>query len=87
VELDIVDKVINDLKSYNRSLVYEDTALARQIEDYLKKRESIDKKKQNSQSEETEVATVEETSSKISDDFFDRPPDYLFEDEKVVLDY
>jgi hypothetical protein len=33
------------------------------------------------------VATVEETSSKISDDFFDRPPDYLFEDEKAVLDY
>ena len=33
---DIVDKIIQDLKDYNRSLVYEDTALARQIEDYLK---------------------------------------------------
>jgi len=28
---DIVDKIINDLKDYNRSLIYEDTALARQI--------------------------------------------------------
>ena len=28
---DIVDKIINDLKEYNRSLIYEDTALARQI--------------------------------------------------------
>lgn len=36
---DIVDKVIRDLKDYTRSLVYEDTALARQIEDYIKKRE------------------------------------------------
>lgn len=90
VELDIVDKVINDLKSYNRSLVYEDTALARQIEDYLKKRETADKKKQDPQTAEVvtqEPEAIEETSSRISDDFFDRPPDYLFEDEKAVLDY
>lgn len=33
---DIVDKIINDLKEYNRTLIYEDTALARQIEDYIK---------------------------------------------------
>lgn len=33
---DIVDKVINDMKGYNRSLIYEDKALARQIEDYIK---------------------------------------------------
>lgn len=38
-DYDIVDKVIRDLKDYTRSLVYEDTALARQIEDYIKKRE------------------------------------------------
>ena len=47
VELDIVDKVINDLKSYNRSLVYEDTSLARQIEDYIKKRENMDAMKRD----------------------------------------
>ena len=33
---DIVDKVINDMKGYNRTLIYEDKALARQIEDYIK---------------------------------------------------
>lgn len=38
-DLDIVDKVIKDLKEYNKSLIYEDASLARQIEDYLKKRE------------------------------------------------
>lgn len=34
--LDIVDKVIKDLKEYNRTLIYGDTALARQIQDYIK---------------------------------------------------
>ena len=33
---DIIDKVIQDLKDYNKNLIYEDTALARQIEDYIK---------------------------------------------------
>lgn len=44
---DVIDKVIQDMKNYNRSLVYEDTALARQIEDYLKKRENADKKEKD----------------------------------------
>ena len=39
--LDIVDKVIDDLKEYTRNLIYEDTALARQIEDYLKESKAI----------------------------------------------
>ena len=43
--LDIIDKVIQDMKDYTKSLIYEDTALARQIEDYLKKRENVDAKK------------------------------------------
>ena len=36
VPYDILDKIIDDLKEYNRSLVYQDTALARQIQDYIK---------------------------------------------------
>ena len=44
-DYDIVDKVINDMKEYNKSLVYEDTSLARQIEDYLRNRENADAKK------------------------------------------
>ena len=38
---DIVDQVLDDLKAYTKSLIYEDTALARQIEEYLQKRERI----------------------------------------------
>ena len=43
---DIVDKVIDDMKGYNRTLIYEDKALARQIEDYIKEaRAAAEKKK------------------------------------------
>ena len=47
VDYDVVDTVIRDLKEYNKSLIYEDTALARQIEDYLKKREYIEEHKKD----------------------------------------
>ena len=33
---DIIDKIIQDMKDYNKNLIYEDTALARQIQDYIK---------------------------------------------------
>lgn len=38
---DIIDKIIDDLKLYSRSLIYEDTALARQIEDYIKQARAV----------------------------------------------
>lgn len=47
VPLDIVDKVIDDLKSYNKSLIYEDKSLAQEIEQYLKKREALDQIKRD----------------------------------------
>ena len=46
-DLDIVDTVINDLKRYTKDLIYEDKALASQIENYLKKREISEKKKKD----------------------------------------
>lgn len=35
---DVIDKIILDLKEYNKSLIYEDKALAQEIEKYLKDR-------------------------------------------------
>jgi len=32
---DLIDKIILDLKEYNRSLIYEDKSLAQEIEKYL----------------------------------------------------
>ena len=46
-DLDIVDTVINDLKKYTKDLIYEDKALATQIENYLKKREISDEQKRD----------------------------------------
>lgn len=45
VPQDIVDKVINDLKGFYKSLIYNDKTLAQQIEDYLKNRTIADEKK------------------------------------------
>ena len=54
-DLDIVDKVIRALKEYNRTLIYEDTALARQIEEYLKKKEvAEDIKREKAQAKEND---------------------------------
>lgn len=45
--LDHVDIIINDMKEYNKTLIYQDTALAQQIEDYLKKREILEQQKKD----------------------------------------
>ena len=47
VPYDIVDKVIDDLKAYNKSLIYEDKSLAQEIEQYLKKREALEQNKRD----------------------------------------
>lgn len=39
--LDIIDKVIKDMKNYTKNLVYEDSALAKEIQDYLKRRQVL----------------------------------------------
>lgn len=45
--LDKVDIIINDLKEYNKTLIYQDTALASQIEEYIKKREILEQQKKD----------------------------------------
>lgn len=45
VPYDIVDKIIDDLKAFNKSLIYEDKALADEIEQYLKNKQSIEQMK------------------------------------------
>ena len=46
-DYDVVDTIINDLKEYNKNLIYEDKALAQEIEDYLKNREIADQMKRD----------------------------------------
>ena len=66
-DLDIVDKVIRDLKDYTKSLIYEDAALAREIEEYLKKKEISDSiRKEKKEAKESE-AEYEMSDDEITD--------------------
>jgi len=47
VDYDVVDTIINDLKSYTRTLIYQDPALAREIEDHLKRKENLEQEKKD----------------------------------------
>lgn len=47
VPYDIVDKIIDDLKQYNKSLIYEDKSLADEIEQYLKNKAAADQMKKD----------------------------------------
>lgn len=47
VPYDIIDKIIDDLKAYNKSLIYEDKSLAEEIEQYLKNKQSADEMKKD----------------------------------------
>jgi hypothetical protein len=49
VPFDIIDKIINDLKAYNKSLIYEDKSLAEEIEQYLKNKQSAEEMKRDRQ--------------------------------------
>ena len=51
--LDIVDKIIADLKQYNKNLIYEDKSLAQEIEKYLQDKRNVDEiKKDKKQAKE-----------------------------------
>ena len=47
VPYDIIDKIIDDLKAYNKSLIYEDKSLAEEIEQYLKNKQSAEEMKRD----------------------------------------
>nr|DAX90157.1 MAG TPA: hypothetical protein [Caudoviricetes sp.] len=66
--IDIVDKVIKDLKEYNKSLIYADASLGGQIEDYLKAKAILDQKKrdrQGGQKNETEDSDFSEFQERM----------------------
>lgn len=46
---DLVDTIIQDLKNYNKSLIYEDKSLAQQIEKYLQDRRNMEKMRADKQ--------------------------------------
>ena len=60
---DIVDQIINDLKAYNRSLIYEDKSLAQEIEKYLQEKrisEEMKKDRQDAKSKGLDQVELED---------------------------
>ena len=49
VPYDLIDKIIDDLKRYTKNLIYEDKALASEIENYIKQRQIVDQMRQDRQ--------------------------------------
>lgn len=83
-DLDIVDKIINDLKSYTKSLIYEDTALSQQIEDYLKKKEiaeAMKKDKQEAKSKGLDTVEIDEDDIK---EHYERIEEEKLKDKKIM---
>ena len=65
---DVVDQIINDLKAYNKNLIYEDKSLAQEIEKYLQEKrisEEMKKDKKDAKAKGLENVELED------DDFTD----------------
>ena len=62
---DIVDQIIDDLKAYNRSLIYEDKSLAQEIEKYLQEKrisEEMKKDRQDAKSKGLDQIELEDNN-------------------------
>jgi hypothetical protein len=82
---DIVDTVIKDLKNYNKSLIYQDTALAKQIEDYIKKKEINEQmKKDKEEAKKKGLENYELTDQDIQENL-DRIKEEQ-EQDKIILE-
>nr|DAI79408.1 MAG TPA: hypothetical protein [Caudoviricetes sp.] len=46
-DYDVLDTIIKDLKNYNYNLIKDDPSITRQIEDYIKRKENLDKAKRD----------------------------------------
>lgn len=66
---DVIDQVITDLKDYTKSLVYSDTALSRQIEDYLKNRTILDQARRDEEEAKAKGLEAPEVTDKDIADY------------------
>lgn len=65
-DYDVVDTIIKDLKDYTKSLIYEDKALAQEVENYLKNRQIAEQMKR----ERIESKQKGESQPEIKDEDF-----------------
>lgn len=84
---DIVDLTLNDMKKYTETLIKQDSGLAQQIEQYLKKKAIAEEMKQVEKEQETEDITYREDEDNDYVELFeaierDREADQLLYDEE-----
>ena len=77
---DIVDRVIQDQKGYLKSLVYEDTALAKEIEDYLR----AAKNAMNQKLEQEQMKKKGITEKILSDDEIQEYKEFLNQQKEIT---
>lgn len=75
---DVIDTEIKDLKDYTKSLIYQDTALAQQIENYLKQRAAADEHKQDIMAAKEKGLDVPELENEDYEQYFDQ----IFEEQQ-----
>lgn len=84
---DIIDKIIDDLKQYNRELVYGDSALARQIEDYIKEAKAAAAKKRDREQAKEKGLDAPELSDQDIMDFKDFLNKEKEDTQKQIYEY
>ena len=81
--LDIIDKVITDLKEYTNTLIKQDAGLAQQIEQYLKKKEITEEQKKNKQLAKEAGLDYVEIEDEDVEDFYEDLEKQKEEDAKL----
>ena len=83
VDHDIVDTIIADLKTYNKSLIYEDKSLAQEIEQYLANKEAMEMMKRDREEARKRGLDVVEVDDQDFKDFQEAIQDDIAEDEDI----
>lgn len=86
VPYDIVDKIIDDLKRYNKSLIYEDKSLAEEIEQYLKKKEIAEDMKRNREEAKEKGLDYIEVDDEDYEEFQNAIAEDILHDEALVAE-
>lgn len=86
VPYDIVDKIIEDLKGYNKSLIYEDKSLAEEIEQYLKKKEIAEEMKRSREEAREKGLDYVEVGDEDYEEFQNAIADDIAHDEALIAE-
>ena len=81
--LDIIDKVIADLKEYTNSLIKQDAGLSSQIEQYIKKKEIAEEQKKNKEIAKEKGMDYVELDDEDYAEYYGDIENQIEEDEKV----